>query len=139
MSLLPWPPTTTLPMPLHWTPEQQQDLQEAMASYPATSGHCSALARRAFAIAHQADASTTRGVQLTPRGGARYLVARQGGGIYWYSHTLVETRDHDLDALTGPPGHDANTYLDHYFESVDLIEVRTDVDLTSIDPGLQQS
>lgn len=55
---------------------------------------------------------------------------------YWFSHTLVETRNHDVDALTGPEGHAAEAYLERYWHFHEQLDVR-EVDVETIDPGIE--
>jgi hypothetical protein len=124
-------------MTLTWTPENLQKLQTAMAQYPASSGQCTALARQVYRVACEEDPQKPQGVHLKPKGSARYIVALAGRGIYWASHTLIETRQHALDALTGPPGFPAGAYLGAHFENPDHIQTLHGVDLDAIDPGIQ--
>ena len=108
-----------------------------MEEHPAQSGRCAALARRTYPVACKEDPQRPQGIHLKPRGGARYIIALAGAGIYWASHTLVETRQHALDALTGPDGFPVEEYLKNYFEYSDCIQYIGGVDLHAIDPGIQ--
>ena len=86
-------------------------------------------------IATQGDANA-RGVQLKPRAPARWLVPKHSHFPYWSSHILIETREHDVDAITGPEGHRADAYLDKFWQFPDRIDARP-VDVTAIDPGIE--
>jgi len=54
----------------------------------------------------------------------------------WYSHTLVTTREHNIDAITGVDGYDANGYLEQYWEYHEALIVQS-VDVDTVDPGIE--
>lgn len=122
-------------MAIPWNDTNRLSVAQAIADHPIDSGRCAALARRVLAVANPGDPAA-RGVQLKPRAPARYLVPKHPHVPYWCSHTLVETREHDVDAITGPDGHRADAYLESFWHFPDRIEART-VDVATIDPGIE--
>jgi hypothetical protein len=118
-----------------WTDPDRLSVAQAIADHPIDSGRCAALARRVLAVAMPID-TNARGVQLKPRAPARWLVPKHPHVPYWSSHTLIETREHDVDAITGPDGHRADAYLEHFWHFPDRIDART-VDVATIDPGIE--
>lgn len=122
-------------MAIPWNDTNRLSVAQAIADHPIDSGRCAALARRVLAVANPGDPAA-RGVQLKPRAPARYLVPKHPDVPYWCSHTLVETREHDVDAITGPDGHRADAYLESFWHFPDRIEART-VDVATIDPGIE--
>lgn len=76
----------------------------------------------------------THGIQLRPLGAARYLVPKHPHVPIWYSHTLVTTHQHNIDAITGASGHAASEYLQYYWKHHEFIGVKR-VDVDVVDPG----
>lgn len=122
-------------MSIDWTDTERLRVEQGIADHPIDSGRCAALARVVHGVAKPRDPDV-RGVQIRPRMPARWLVPKHPHVPYWFSHTLVETQEHDVDALTGPDGHRADAYLETYWHFHARIDART-VDLATIDPGIE--
>ena len=71
-----------------------------------------------------------------PRGSAPYMLTKHPAVHVWHSHTLVRTRAHHVDALTGVAGCEQEKYLDAYFSYPEALAV-VDVDVSTVDPGVQ--
>ena len=111
-----------------------QVLHDGMDRFDVRSGRCQALARIVFRVAAGRDAPMGR--QVYPRGGW-WVVPRIPNPPQWATHTFVETREHSVDAMTGPAGHAAERYLPDYWQHHEYLAIR-DVDVTSVDPGIQE-
>lgn len=76
------------------------------------------------------------GLQIKPRVPARYILPKHPRVSAWYSHTLVRTLAHHVDALTGADGCEQASYLDTHWRYPEALVVAV-VDVTTIDPGVQ--
>jgi hypothetical protein len=122
---------------ISWTKQERDTVEQGMTDHPLNSGRCAALARVVYKVASVKDPEA-HGVQIRPKRGARYLVPKPPHVPYWFSHTLVETQGHDIDAITGPDGHDAQEYLEQYWHFHETLDVRS-VDVETIDPGIEDT
>ena len=122
-------------MTIAWEPDEQGQIEAGIARYPAESNRCAALARIVYAVAQPKD-ERTRGIQITPNA-APWLVLRKPLPKKWGSHTLVETQEHRVDALTGAGGCPAPDYLEAHFKHAAALLVR-DVDVSTIDTWIEQ-
>jgi len=96
---------------------------------------CAPLARVVFEVAKPRDAAAT-GLQVRPRGPARYILTKHAMVPVWYSHTLVRTQAHHVDALTGVEGCIAGTYFDLHWRYPEALEA-IEVNVADVDPGVQ--
>jgi len=94
-----------------------------------------ALAREIHRIARPRDPDT-RGLLISPRGAARFVVPKHTPRPLWGSHTLTATVGHHVDALTGTGGTSANDYLEEHWEYPEHLNVQ-EVDVFEVDPGIQ--
>lgn len=122
-------------MAIPWKKAELRAVEQGIAKHPIASGRCAALARIIQRIAVTTDPAA-HGIQLRPRGAARFLVPKLPHVPTWYSHTLVKTLQHKVDAITGAHGHAAGEYLEHYWEYHQNIEVIC-VDVEMVDPGIE--
>lgn len=122
-------------MGLPWRTADRKTLDEAFRRYPAESGKCAALARVVHAVARSRDWEAT-GLQIRARGAAPYICPKHPKVRVWFSHTLVRTREHHVDALTGPEGCQQGEYLSSYWYYPDVLTV-VEVDVAAVDPGVQ--
>lgn len=123
------------PVAIPWKKTQRRAVEDGLKKHPISSGRCAALARIIQRVAVATDPDT-HGIQLCPRGAARYLVPKHPHVPLWRSHTLVTTHQHNIDAITGAPGHAAREYLEYYWEYHEVIDVQR-VDVNVIDPGIE--
>lgn len=122
-------------MGLPWKLPQRRSVDEAMRRFPAESGKCAALARAVLKVARPLDADAS-GLQVLPRGSALFIVPRHPKVKVWYTHTLVRTRLHHVDALTGTDGCEQEAYLERHWQYPEGLELRV-VDVDTVDPGIQ--
>lgn len=122
-------------MSLEWDAGETQSIESAIRQHPVDSGRCAALARRVYTVAQSRDADT-HGLQVRPKKPARFVVPRIDSPPRWSSHTLVSTRAHAVDALTGTPGCLLDDYLAQHWEYPDQLTTH-DVDPFDVDPGIQ--
>lgn len=124
-------------MAIDWRGNERDRVDDGIRRHPVASGRCAALARVVFAVGRERD-ETTRGRQIRPqkRSAARFVVPKVHQPPRWYSHTLVETHGHAIDAITGTDGCSAEIYLATHWEYCEQLEVH-DVDVDTIDPGIQ--
>ncbi len=122
-------------MALTWSDDELVAIERAMKSHPIESGRCAALARRVFELAERTD-SSTHGLQVLPKTPARFVVPKLPHPPLWYSHTLVSTRHHRVDALTRAPGCEEASYLERHWEYPEALRVDR-VDVYEIDPGIE--
>lgn len=124
-------------MSLDWALKATQTLEAAIRRFPVESGMCAPLARAVLAVAKPVDAEA-KGLQVKPSRAARYILPRHPRVSVWYSHTLVSTRHHHVDALTGVPGCEATDYLQTHFAHPEALSL-IDVDVDTVDPGAQNA
>lgn len=122
---------------IRWRGTEKKRVEAALRRYPAESGMCAPLARLVFDVARQDDATAT-GVQIRPRGSARYILTKYPTKHVWHSHTLVRTRAHHIDALTGADGCAQGDYLAVHWEHPEALEA-LEVDVADVDPGVQHA
>lgn len=96
---------------------------------------CAPLARIVLSVAKPDDPSAT-GLQVKPQSPARYILPKHSRVITWHSHTLVRTREHHVDALTGQAGCEQTVYLTTHWKYPEALEISV-VDVESVDPGIQ--
>jgi hypothetical protein len=124
-------------MSLKWRAPQQARIEAGMRRFPAESGMCAPLARVVLAVAVEEDPLAT-GVQIKPRAPARYVNPRHSKVRFWYSHTLVCTRAHHVDALTGVEWCEQARYLEVHWRYPEELMVEA-VDVAEVDPGVQHA
>lgn len=123
------------PMSLDWDAQEKQGIEAAIAAHPIGSGQCAALARRVHAIAEPRDPKT-HGLQVRPRRPARFIVPKSPAAPRWFSHTLVATRAHAVDALTNAAGCLTTDYIETHWEYPDQLIIEK-VDVFTVDPNIQ--
>lgn len=122
-------------MSLEWDAGETQGIENAIQEHPVDSGRCAALARRVYMIARPSDPHA-HGFQVRAKKPARFVVPKLDSPPRWSSHTLVGTRGHAVDALTGAPGCPLDGYLAQHWEYPDQL-ITEGVDPFSVDPGIQ--
>jgi hypothetical protein len=75
---------------------------------------------------------------VRPRGSARFIVTKFPTVQVWYSHTLVRTQAHHVDALTGVEGCAKEKYLELHWSYPEALEA-VDVDVADVDAGVQNA
>lgn len=123
-------------MAIEWVNEERSRVAAAMDLYPVSSGRCARLARIVYGVAQPRDA-TTRGLQILPPTAARFVIPKHDPNPQWISHTLVETMEHRVDALTGTDGTVAANYMAKHWEYCDYLRVQ-EVDVFSVDPEIEE-
>lgn len=123
-------------MSISWDGKQRAKIEDAIRKYPIESGLCAALARVVYEVAKPGD-EAAHGEQIRPKGGERFVVPKHTARPLWATHTLVCTREHRVDVLTGAGGCEKDKYLASHWEYVDRLDVRP-VDVHEVDPGIQQ-
>jgi hypothetical protein len=121
---------------IFWDADERSRIEDGIARYPAESGHCAALARIVYAVAQPRD-ERVRGLLVRPVTPARFLAVRAPLRKQWAAHTLVETQEHRVDALTGADGCPAHAYLAVHFLFPETLVVG-EVDVSTIDPWIQE-
>jgi hypothetical protein len=122
-------------MALSWRALQRGEIEAALRRFPAESGMCAALARVVWTVARPEDRDAS-GLQVRPRGAAPYILPRHPRVRVWHSHTLVRTREHHVDALTGVDGCEAGRYLESHWFHPEALQLAV-VDVRAVDPGVQ--
>lgn len=122
-------------MAIDWNDEERAVVEQGINDHGIRSGRCTALARIVFRVALPRDPET-RGVHLKPKAPVRRLVSKKDGIPLWFSHTLVETQAHRVDAITGADGYPSEQYLDQCWHDHHTFEV-LEIDVSTIDPGIQ--
>lgn len=89
-----------------------------------------------YAIAQPKD-ERARGLLIRPVTPARFLAVRAPLRKQWAAHTIVETQEHRVDALTGADGCPAHAYLAVHFLFPEALFVG-EVDVSTIDPWIQE-
>ena len=123
-------------MSVDWTGKERGEVTDGIKTYGIRSGMCAALARVVHRVA-TAGARDARGMQLRCKGAARYLLPRKPNIPHWGAHTYVETVEHAVDAVTGPDGYEAKSYVDDHWHWNDRVYERVEVDVATIDPGIE--
>ena len=119
----------------HSLAADRRTIEAALKRFPAESGMCAPLARVVFAVAKPSDPAAT-GLQVRARGTARFILTKHPAVHVWHSHTLVRTKAHHVDALTGPAGCEVEEYLDVHWSHPEALEM-LEVDVSAVDPGVQ--
>lgn len=122
-------------MGLPWLEQQRSEIEAAMRRFPAESGMCAPLARVVLTVARPGDPEAI-GLQVQPRSAAPYILPKHAKVRCWYSHTLVRTQAHHVDALTGADGCEHQRYLEVHWQYPGELQFR-DVDVFSVDAGIQ--
>lgn len=123
-------------MTVNWSDSEYREIKESIKKYDVRSGMCAALARVVHRVA-TTGARDARGVQLRCKKPVRYLVPKKPHIPYWGAHTYVETQEHAVDAVTGPDGYKAISYVgDHWHWSESFYE-RVEIDVATVDPGIE--
>lgn len=120
---------------LDWSTTEQGEIERGIGRHPVESGRCAALARVVHVIAQPRDPDVS-GLQVLPKSAARFVVPKHDPKPRWGSHTLVETRRHCVDALTGASGTIAEMYLSDHWEYVEHIHM-VSVDVFAVDVGIE--
>jgi hypothetical protein len=120
---------------IRWEPDERAQVEDGIARYPVESNHCAALARIVHRLASPRD-DRTRGLQIRPKSPARWIVLKRGAPR-WASHTLVETQEHRVDALTGADGWSAAQYIEDHYRFPEALQAH-EVDVYSIDPWIEE-
>lgn len=123
-------------MPVDWTDEERREIEESIQKYHIRSGMCAALARVVHRVA-TGGARDARGVQLRCKKAVRYLVPKKPHVPCWGAHTYVETRAHAVDAVTGPHGYEAASYVGDHWHWDDRFYEQVEIDVTTVDPGIE--
>ena len=79
-------------MPIAWTPDERRAVDEALRSFPASSGKCFEAAQEIFRTAQQRS-PPTKGWKIKPRLG-RFIVPKIEVGQRWFHHYTVEVEHH---------------------------------------------
>jgi hypothetical protein len=96
---------------------------------------CAPLARVVLRVSTPLDPAAS-GVQIRPQTPARYVLPKHPRVRCWHSHTLIRTREHCVDALTGSSGCERSEYLRSFWHYPEAL-ISIDVDVHTIDPGVQ--
>ena len=124
-------------MSIDWSAGERTQITGALARFPIESGRFAALARVVYQVAQPRD-SETHGLLVLPVGAARFVVPKHVPRPRWGSHTLVETMQHRVDALTGVEGTSTGSYLSEHWEYPECLRV-TQIDVFSVDPGIEDA
>ena len=68
---------------------------------------------------------------------ARFLVPKKPHIPYWGAHTYVETLEHAVDAVTGPDGYEAASYVNDHWHWNDRLYEKVEIDVATVDPGIE--
>lgn len=123
-------------MAVDWTDQEYREVADGIEKYGIHSGMCAALARAVHRIA-TTGARDARGLQLRCKKPVRYLVPKKPHVPYWGAHTYVETREHAVDAVTGPGGYQAASYVNDHWHWNDRFYEQVEIDVTTVDPGIE--
>lgn len=123
-------------MAIDWTDDEREKVEDGIARHGLQTGRCAALARVVHAVAQQRD-SKARAIRMRPPKGATWLVPKTPHIPYWELHVYVETREHAVDAVTGPDGYSpASAYARTHWAFAELMRI-DEVDPATVDPGIQ--
>jgi len=122
---------------LSWHDPDKETIEQALRRFPAESGMCAPLARVVLSVARPIDAAAT-GLQVKPKTPARYILPKHPRVSVWYSHTLVRTREHHVDALTGAGGCEHDIYLQTHWNYPEALRLNS-VDVNTVDAGVQHA
>lgn len=125
-------------MAVDWTDDEHRAVEAGIRRYGIRSGMCAALARLVHRVA-TSGGRDTRGVQLRPKAttAVRFLLPRRPQIPTWGAHTYVETSEHAVDAVTGPGGYAASSYVEDHWHWDDRHYEQVEVDVQTVDPGIQ--
>jgi hypothetical protein len=120
-----------------WTESERREIADGIRKYDIRSGMCAALARVVHRVA-KTGARETRGLQLRCRKAVRFLVPKKPHIPHWGSHTYVETGEHAVDAVTGPDGYEAASYVNDHWHWNEKFYEQVEVDVAAVDPGIEE-
>ena len=123
-------------MAVDWEPEERAAIERGIVQHPVTSNRCAALARIVYRIAQPRDGQT-RGIQIHPKTPARWILPKRPLPRLWGTHTLIETQEHRVDALTGADGCASERYLEEHYRYPQALAAH-DVDVFSVDPWIEE-
>lgn len=123
-------------MTVEWLENDYREVADGMQKYHVRSGMCAALARIVHRVAITAT-QDARGMQLRCKKAVRYLVPKKPHIPYWNAHTYVETQEHVVDAVTGPDGYKATSYVNDHWHWDDQSYERVEIDVATVDPGIE--
>lgn len=103
-------------MALKWPPNDQTELEAHVERCPPDSGRCEELVRAVLPIARRHDEGS-HALEVRPYPlPARFVVPKHPLRRSWSTHFLTGTREHGVDALTGPPGEPTTSYLNAHWQ-----------------------
>lgn len=123
-------------MAVEWNDEEYRKVAAGIEKYGIHSGMCAALARVVHRVATAGDRDA-RGIQLRCKKAVRFLLPRKPHIPYWGAHTYVETQEHAVDAVTGPGGYKAESYVNDHWHWNDRDYEQVTIDVTTVDPGIE--
>ncbi len=123
-------------MAVDWSEAEHRAVANGIQKFGIHSGMCAALARVVYAIAVEGKRDA-RGVQLKCKKPVRYLLPKKPHVPRWGAHTYVETQEHAVDAVTGPDGYQAASYVNDYWHWDDKSYEQVEVDVATVDPGIE--
>jgi hypothetical protein len=123
---------------VEWTESERREIADGIRKYDIRSGMCAALARIVHRVA-KTGARDARGLQLRCKKAVRFLVPRKPHIPHWGSHTYVETGEHAVDAVTGPEGYEAASYVNDHWHWNEKFYEQIEVDVAAVDPGIEDS
>lgn len=93
-------------MSLPWTDADRTAVENALAGHPAESNRCEVVAEEVVGIAVRAGwAARRRSVDILEGFvAAKFIHPRRWPNLGWQYHVLAETREHGVDAISGPDG-----------------------------------
>lgn len=106
---------------IRWKPDQKRRVATVLRSHPRTSDRCARAAEAILPIALEVDGAAHARV-IEPEGAV--YVQPKDLDVRWFHHVTVSVDTHHVDALTGPPGHDQATYLEHFFDEPESHSIR---------------
>lgn len=113
---------------VEWSQERHARLGAALSR--STPNNCDEVAREVLPITLEVDPDAhvlELRAKPGPHGRVLKLPLNHAGRVraglseddFWYHHVTVSTRQHYLDCLTGPDGHQRDDYLSTYFDYPD--------------------
>jgi hypothetical protein len=107
---------------IRWKPTQRRRVAAALSRHPVNSSRCAKAARAILPIAQQVD-GTAHARLIKPPDGALYVQPKDLN-VRWFHHVTVAVEAYHVDVLTGPPGHEQVTYLEHFYENPEGHSIR---------------
>lgn len=112
-------------MPVTWRDEQRTKVEQCLERHPPDSGMCLEAAREILPVAVQLDGGATAW-KLVPRRGRLVVPKTVRLARPWWHHFTVSVQAHYVDALTGPDGTIATTYLEEHWQFPEWISMQPD-------------